>query len=223
MTTHATTHTDAARPDHRGLWHVAEEQGGYFTSAQALTCNISRRMLSHYARTGRYAHIRTGLYRLRDFPTSRNEEALAGWLSVGADRAVISHETALDLYDLTDVIPNAVHVTVPRSMRWLHAPEGVAVHTTVHPPRRDDVTVRDGMRVTSPERTLLDVAELGTAPEQVIVGTRTALAQGLVSAPHILCRARDRGVRVEHLVKLALDDAMGAGSPAGVAAQDSRR
>ncbi len=216
MTTHATLHTDAARPDHRGLWRVAEEQGGYFTSAQALTCNISRRMISHYARTGRYEHIRAGLYRLRDFPTSRHEEALAGWLSVGADRAVISHETALDLYDLTDVIPNAVHVTVPRRMRWLRAPEGVTVHTTAHPPGRDDVTVRDGMRVTSPERTLLDVAELGTAPEQVIVGIRAALAHGLVSAPHILSLARDRGICVEHLVKLAIDDAVGA-------EQDTRR
>ncbi len=216
MTTHATLHTDAARPDHQGLWRVAQEQGGYFTSAQALTCNISRRMISHYARTGRYERISAGLYRLRDFPTSRHEEALVGWLSVGADRAVISHETALDLYDLTDIIPDAVHVTVPRRMRWLRAPEGVIVHTTAHPPERDDVTAMDGMRVTGPERTLLDVAELGTAPEQVIVGIRAALAHGLVSAPHILARARDRGIRVEHLVKLAIDDAVGA-------EQDTRR
>ena len=80
---------------------------------------------------------------------------------------MISHESALDLHGLSDVIPDAVHLSVPRSKRHLPKLAGGVIHTTTRPFRAEDVTVRDGMRVTSPLRTILDTAEVGTAPEQI--------------------------------------------------------
>ncbi len=197
----------APRPDHRSLWYIAADQGGYFTADQAQSCHISRRMLTHHARTGRYERIRHGLYRLRDFPPSAHEDVLAGWLGVGADRGVVSHESALALYDLTDVIPSAVHVTVPRARRWLVPREGVVLHTMTQPLAADDVAWQDGIRLTAPARTLFDVAESGTAPEQVMRGVRTALARGLVVADQ-LRSARDRSSPGARLIARALDESV---------------
>ena len=47
---------------------------------------------------------------------------MAAWLAVGKQNAVVSHESALDLLDLSDVSPDRVHLTVPRSRRGLAAP-----------------------------------------------------------------------------------------------------
>ena len=210
--------TTVPRPDHRGLWYVAADQGGYFTADQAQSCGISRRMLTHHARTGRYERVRHGLYRLRDFPPSAHEEVLAGWLGVGADRGVVSHESALSLYDLTDVIPDAVHVTVSRAQRWLSPREGVVLHTLTHSLAAEDVVTQDGIRLTAPERTLFDVAESGTAPEQVVRGVRTALARGLVVGDQLLRRAaRARSSPGVRLIARALDD--GASTDGGTVGQ----
>lgn len=68
------------------------------------------------------------------------------------------------------------------------------------------MTIREGVHLTTPERTLLDVAEAGAAPEQVVQGIRTAVARGWVTPPSISRRARERGTRVADLVAAALDE-----------------
>src|SRR5207248_3046491 len=107
----------ATRPDSLCLFEVASEQGGYFTAEQARACRYSFALLSHHVKSGRFLRIRRGLYRLRDYPSSPREDVLAAWLAVGKESAVVSHDSALDLLDLSDVIPDAAHLTVPRFRR----------------------------------------------------------------------------------------------------------
>src|SRR4051794_13202981 len=147
-----------AAPDRACLFDVAATQRGYFTAAQARDCGYSPALLSHHARGGRFLRVRRGLYRFREYPSSPREEVMAAWLAAGPDRAVVSHESALDLLDLADVIPNAIHLTVPRSRRGLVAPHAVLLHTTTRPPRPDETTLREGLRLTGPLRTILDAA-----------------------------------------------------------------
>jgi len=45
----------------------------------------------------------------------------------------VSHESALDLLGLSDIIPDAVHRTVSRSRRNLPDLPGVTIHTTGRP------------------------------------------------------------------------------------------
>jgi predicted transcriptional regulator of viral defense system len=104
-------------PDRAQLFEVASEQGGYFTAEQARACGYSWALLSHHVKSGRFIRLRRGLYRYREYPSSPREDVLAAWLAVGKDRAVVSHESALDLLDLSDVIPDTAHLTVPRSRR----------------------------------------------------------------------------------------------------------
>ncbi|MGH2533366.1 MAG: type IV toxin-antitoxin system AbiEi family antitoxin domain-containing protein [Thermomicrobiales bacterium] len=192
------------RPDHTCLFAAASEQHGYFTAAQARACGFTRFLLAKHAETGRFIRIRRGLYRLRDYPSSPREEVVAAWLAVGKDVAVVSHESALDLLELSNVIPNRIHLTVPRSKRHLPDLPGVAIHTTTRPLNPLDVAVRDGIRLTSPTRTILDAAEAGTAPNQIEMAIRQAVEQGLATRRQLEQGARERSKRVNQLVVGAL-------------------
>jgi hypothetical protein len=64
--------------------------------------------------------------------------------------------------------------------------------------------MRRGVRVTSPTRTILDVATTGTAPEQVIAATRQALVRGLAARTGLLEAARRRAGRVLRLIERAV-------------------
>ena len=200
---------DAARPDHERLFQLASEQAGYFTTAQARRCGFSHALVGHHARAGgRVLRVRRGLYRFRPDPSSPREDVFAAWLSVdgGAGEAAVSHDSALELLGLSDVVPDAVHVTIPRSQRYRPAPPGVRVHTTTRTLAPGDVVIRDGIRVTAVERSIVDAAQLGTAPEQVIAAATQAVDRGMATAGQLLAAARERGGRVERLVRQAFPD-----------------
>jgi predicted transcriptional regulator of viral defense system len=182
---------DGDRPDIRALETGAYEQHGYFTSAQARTHGISSQLLNHHVRRGRYEPVRRGLYRLQGFPRSEHDEMREKWLAVGAEKAVLSHQSALALLELSDTIPGAVHLLVPRRHRGLRRPPGVVLHT-----RPDDETVptvwREGLPLTAPARTLVDTLD-ELQPEQAALAVRQALRRGILTKRQLLEEADRRG------------------------------
>lgn len=194
---------DTPDPNHDALFAKASAQAGYFTTAQAEACGFSSALLTHHAKSGRFLRIARGLYRLRDYPHETNEEIVAAWLRQ-APNAVVSHESALALLGLSDVIADTVHLTVPRTRRRLVRQPGVVVHTTTRPIADTDVVMRRGVRVTGPERTIVDVAEVGVAPDQVVAAVRSALDRSLTTPGRLREAARTRGQRVQRLVDEAL-------------------
>ena len=194
------------RPDREALFDLASEQYGYFTAGQAARCGYAPNVLAYHAKRGSFRRIHHGIYRFRDFPFSPREEVVAAWLAIGKDVAVVSHESALDLWDLSDVVPNAVHVTVPRARRSLarRPPPDVIVHTTKRPWDNGEVQSNEGIRVTSPERTILDAAEAGTQPEQIEMAIEQGLRRGWLDPLHLRDRAQTREQRVSSLVERIL-------------------
>lgn len=197
---------DKQAPDHDELFELASEQGGYFTAGQARQCGFSHALLAHRAcEGGRFTRVRRGLYRLRPFPPAPREDVVTAWLALAREEAVVSHDSALDLLGLSDVVPEVVHVTVPRSKRYRPAAPGVSVHTTTSEMPSSDVVVREGIRVTAPVRTILHAAEAGTAPEQAIAAAVQAIEQGLATRQQLLAAAEERSSRVEQLIRRALE------------------
>jgi predicted transcriptional regulator of viral defense system len=196
--------TSDRAPDHPCLFEVASTQHGYFTAAQARACGFGTDLLTHHTRTGRFMRVYRGVYRLRDYPSSPHEEAVAAWLALGREAAVVSHESALALHDLSDVVPDAVHLTVPRARRYLPTHPNVRLHTTTRPLNSADVVEREGLRVTAPARTILDAAEAGTGPEQVEIAVRQVVRRGLLLPDQLRAAARERSPRVRALVEAAL-------------------
>ena len=193
--------------DHSRLFEVASGQGGYFTAEQARERGFSRALLAYHVKRGRFIRARRGLYRFREYPPSPREQVLIAWLALGKDVAVVSHASALDLLDLSDVIPDAVHLTVPRSRRNLPSLPGVKIHTSSRPIGAAEIAVRDGISVTSATRSILDAAEAGTALEQIEMAVAQAIERGLSTADRLRERATGRIGRVVALISQAVDKA----------------
>jgi predicted transcriptional regulator of viral defense system len=179
------------KPDIRSLEADAYQQSGYFSAEQASKHGVSRQLLNHHVKQGRFERVRRGLFRVRGFPGSQHDDIREKWMAVGMDKAVLSHESALLLLELSDHIPDKVHVLVPRRHRGLRRPPGVVIHT-----RPDDEKVstvwRDAMPVTAPARTLVDVAD-ELQPEQASMATRQALNLGLLTRRQLKQEAARRG------------------------------
>lgn len=191
--------------DHDGLYRLAEAQAGYFSAGQALAAGMDRSTLGHHARPGgRYTRVRRGLYRLRHFPTSAHEHVVAAWLPLRAADAVVSHESALELHDLSDVIPAAVHLSLPRAHRGQRARGGVRLHTVERPPGPSEVQTVCGLPTTTPARSIVDSLQVGVQPEQVEQATRQALERGLLTPRRLQAAAATRSDRVRRFVEQLL-------------------
>lgn len=194
--------------DHDGLYRLAEAQAGYFSSGQALAAGMDRSTLRHHARAGgRYVRVRRGLYRLRHFPTSEHEHVVAAWLPLRDADAVVSHESALELYGLSDVIPAAVHLSLPRAQRGQRSRPGVRLHTLERPPGPSEVTTVHGLPTTTPARSIVDSLQAGSQPEQVELVAQQALQRGLVTPRRLRAAADDRSDRIRRFVEQVLGGA----------------
>ena len=182
------------------LYQLAEPQAGYFTTTQALAAGFSHRQLSYYASTGRFLRIRRGIYRLAHFPHSPHEDLFIAWLRVGKG-AVISHESALALYELSDILPTETHLIVPPGTSRRHP--GLQLHTNRLQP--GDITMYAGLPVTTVSRTLAHVTAAGLADELVIQAVHEAVQRGLVTKRCLLNMADQQGGRIQRLVQTALE------------------
>lgn len=170
----------ATRPDRDRLYEVAASQRGLFTTQQAGRAGYSSQLLNHHAKAGVVRRVRRGVFRLVHFPPSDQEPLVEIWL--WADRkAVFSHETALSLHELSDVLPHRVHVTLPASWRGrrLRVPEDVVLHHAVV--RRGDLAWSGVLPVTTAERTIQDCIEAHVSPEFIAQAIDQARARGLVA------------------------------------------
>lgn len=204
---HPSPKNEVSGPDRVRLFEIASGQNGYFTTQQASQCGYSWALLSHHVKRGHFIRVRRGLYRFQEYPSSPREQILAAWLIVGKDIAVVSHESALDLLELSDIVPDAVHLTVERSRRGLSPVRGVKLHTVVKPLRSDERVVRDGIVLTSASRSILDAADAGMAPEQVEMAVVQAIGRGLTTVRQLRHDAAVRGKRVKTLIDEAINKA----------------
>ncbi len=188
--------TSKKAPDRDALYRIAEQQAGYFTARQAAQAGFSWERLTDYSKNGRFQRVAHGIYRLSQFPSSRFEDLFVAWLKCGP-KSAISHESALAVYDLSDVIPSETHVTVPRTASRRRA--GIRLHTNRLRP--GDIVKREGLPVTSVPRTIADVARAGLSEDHVERAVRDALQHGLTTRQALLAEAKRRGGRAARLIQ----------------------
>ena len=194
--------------DHESLYRLAESQAGYFTAQQAIGSGMDRSTLRHHARPGgRYERIRRGLFRLRHFPSSPHEHVMAAWLPRRDAGAVVSHESALELLELSDVIPNAVHMTLPRSERGQRRRNGIQLHFPKNDPAKEEIRQVQGLPVTSPERTIVDALRGGTQPEQIEMAIHQALERGMTTPRRLRAAASSSSERARKFVEASIEGA----------------
>jgi predicted transcriptional regulator of viral defense system len=149
---------------YRTVYNLAEDQMGYITTAQATAAGVRPMTLVMMTRRGTLERTSRGVYRLVDFPTYPLAQYMQATLWPYEQPGVLSHETALSLYEMSDVDPAQVHITVPIRFRIQRAvPPYLVLHRADLVP--SDVTAFERMPITTPERTVRDciAAELGPA------------------------------------------------------------
>lgn len=154
---------------------IALEQHGVFTAEQAHTAGVKTTALVMMARRERLERLAHGLYRdLGTLPT-RWTPYMAVVLWPRGVVGVLSHATALDLMELSDSNPAAIHLTVPRSHRPRRRlpPPGVVLHRADL--RATDVGSVEGVPITTAARTIRDCAAANMGPALV----RQAIEDGL--------------------------------------------
>ncbi len=182
-------------PDHQQLYQLAEQQAGYFSTRQARTVGLTRPLLSYYTKTGYLQRIQRGVYRLTRFPEMPLADLFVAWLVAGP-RAVISHESALAVYDLTDVLPSEIHLTVSRTT----SRRGKTMRLHTKRLAKSEITQRAGLPITTVVRTLADLATSGLSEEQMRLAISQALTRGLVTRETLTKYARKRGGRMARLI-----------------------
>lgn len=188
----------------QALLSIASVQAGYFTASQALDAGYSYQAQRHNVIAGNWIRVDRGIFRLPEWPVGPHED-LVRWTLWSRSKGVISHLSALSVYELGDVNPARIHLTVPRSFR--KKAKGVVLHKIDLP--RDDVQGHEGFAVTTPMRSILDAAADGLEIDQLARAIEDALEQGLVTKKGLRARADAFGPAAALAIERALTQEAG--------------
>lgn len=178
----------SGKPIQREIAALAATQGGYFTARQAEALGYERRRLAYHADAGNFERAGQGLYRFPTLPFSEHDDLVRAYFwsrdQSDAPQATVSHRTALALHELSDLFAGQLHLTVPPGFRKRPLRGWVLHRGTL---ARTDVEEREGFRVTTPLRTLLDVSHSAdVSDEELAKAVRDALQRGSVSRKKLI-------------------------------------
>ncbi len=160
------------------------------TTDDARRVGVSPTALRAMAHRGVAERVSQGVYRLRLVPVGDHDELMHAALWPRG-QGVISHDSALDLWDICDISPAKLHVTVPAVARIRRdAPNGYVVH--VRTLDSADVTRVDGIPVVTARRAILDGIERHLSGHLIDQAVHVARRTGLIrpSAVRAIAEAR---------------------------------
>jgi predicted transcriptional regulator of viral defense system len=99
------------------LREIAMDQHGLVTYQQALDEGVSPQLISVLTKRGRLERVAHGVYRVPQVPATQYDQFMKAVLWTGVAEAVLSHDTALDAYGVSDINPTAIHITVAKNRR----------------------------------------------------------------------------------------------------------
>lgn len=181
----ARNHRDAQRR----LFEIAEGQQGFFTAKQAKAAGFAENTHPYHVQVGNWIREHRGIYRLALFPPAQHPD-LVKWALWSKNRnevieGVYSHQTALSLYELSDLNPAKLHMTVPTHFRRnSEIPAILVVHYA--DVANEDIQTAQGFKYTRPLRTVLDLIEADSVERSFLrQALRQALQRGLITRSQV--------------------------------------
>lgn len=167
------------------LFKIAEFQQGYFTAKQARVAGYKDNTHPYHVKCGDWIRVYRGIYRLSKFPQTERPD-LVIWSLWSCNRegkveGVYSHQTALSIHQLSDVMPNKLDMTVPASFRRNSViPSNLKLHFKKI--QQNQLIPLDGYSVTTPYQTLLDVIEETSISHDLILqALKEASHKGMIT------------------------------------------
>jgi hypothetical protein len=188
---------------------LLNHQGGVLAIGQAIEAGLTNERIRAQLRAGRWQVLHRGVYAAFNGTATRQAELWSALLRAGPD-AVLSHQTAAEVYGLIDGQSRLIHLTVPHDSnpeRCGRIP-GIVVHRSrslIH--TRHPVLTPPRTRV---EETVLDLVECARTGDEAYDWICRAIGRRLTTAERLLAalRARRR-FRWRHAIELALGYAEG--------------
>lgn len=147
------------------LEQLTAAQWGLVTAAQAARAGVSRVQLSRLVTGGHLERVLNGIYRSSATPQDRAQDVQAAWLTSdpartaaeriadGAAGVVVGGATAAYLHEIGDLQPEPIELYAPDRRQT----ERPGIRYRIRALDEADVTLVDGLPVTSVERTLADL------------------------------------------------------------------
>jgi very-short-patch-repair endonuclease len=162
------------------VWRLAHVQHGVVALFQLSALGYTLSAVKHRVAKGRLHPVRRGVYAVGRPELTRKGEWMAAVLSCGPG-AVLSHGSAASLWEIRPERDRAIHVSVPRG--GVREQRDLVTHRSAG--LETDVTVRRGIPITTPIRTLLDLAtDVGVGELEAAVNAADKL--DLVDPEHLL-------------------------------------
>ena len=160
------------------LLELAADQHGYFTTVQAQEEGVSAGTVGTMFRRGTIDRVSYGVYRFVHFPATELSPFMEAVLWPYQTIGVLSHESALRLYSLSDVNPAKLHITLPLGFRVRRQiPEYLSIHGSDLEP--GDRHIWEGIPVTTPRRTIADCTAASLGPALIGQALEEGVRRGL--------------------------------------------
>jgi very-short-patch-repair endonuclease len=150
---------------------LAARQHGVVARAQLLALGLDAGAITYRVKARRLHPVHRGVYAVGHRPPSPLARAMAAVLACGPD-ALLSHRSAGALWRILPTWPVRSDVTAPTSRRH----PGIHVHRSPHA----ETTIHYGIHVTTPARTLVDLADV-LPPKQRTRALNEAQVQRLIT------------------------------------------
>lgn len=173
----------------RRLRDLAQSQQGFFTTKQAIRSGFAERTHAYHVQSGNWIREHRGIYHLVEYPTSERPDLMLWYLwsqnRKEVSEGTYSHDTALSLHELSDLMPSKLHMTVPKKFRRNSTiPQILILHrANLH---ENDIQDMHGVRVTRALRTIVDLVQSGHVDRnQLKEAVNSALRRGLITKKEI--------------------------------------
>ncbi|MGH8885015.1 MAG: type IV toxin-antitoxin system AbiEi family antitoxin domain-containing protein [Egibacteraceae bacterium] len=173
---------------------VARRHHYVVSGVQAAACGLDPATLWRRATSERWERLHPGVYALPGSAATHERQISAALLAVGG-KVAACRQTAAYLWGMTDRVPSVVDLVIPPSRR-APALEGVRAlrSRTVTP---SDLRCVDGLAVTSPARTICDLAAVILDDHELRLLVLAARRRGVLDLAELRRRhmglARSRG------------------------------
>jgi predicted transcriptional regulator of viral defense system len=183
----------------RQLFARAAGQGGFFTAAQAKELGYSYQAQAHHVQAGNWVRVDRGLFRLREWIPEPHDD-LRRWTLWSQGKGVVSHDSALAIHKVGEFESPRIHFTVPPD--FTKDDPALTVHRALLD--SNDVEGQKGFTVTSPIRSIVDVAAGAPDEEQLARAIQEAVELGLLTRRQVRIRAELVDPRAALYVERAL-------------------
>jgi hypothetical protein len=181
------------------LFEIASLQAGYFTASQAIAAGYSQKNHHYYIKNGDWIREWRGIYRLARYPVTEDAQYVF-WSLWSRDRrgtmqGIYSHETALSLFEISDVNPVKLHMTIPAGFRKsVSTPEILILHKDTLQP--DDCEQRAGYSVVKPVPAILTLIKEGTISDDLLIqALHDGIKKGYFVKDHLLKLMAPDGIK----------------------------